>query len=176
MNTKTTIMKKTLMIIALAVATTGFAQDQKNKNKVSETVTTKTITRDNKGEEIATKSVTENQKQLISLDDSERNKTNQSIVMSPVEVDTEVNYGYEGNRFQFVSQEDKDGYRLMTIKDNAKREEYAIIKPTSQDGYYILSKSGKTSFGYFNEDGNFVVERYDEKLDKIVSDVYRLNN
>lgn len=169
-------MKNALMIIALAVATTGFAQVDKNKNKKSETVTTKTITRDNKGEDVSSKSITETEKQKMSLNQSERNQVNQSVVMSPVEVDTEVNYGYEGDRFQFVSQEDKNGYRLMTVKDNAKHQEYAIIKPTSQDGYYILSKEGKTSFGYFNAEGNFVVERYDEKNDKIVSDVYKVNN
>ena len=164
------------MIMALAVATTGFAQDTKNKNKKSETLTTKTTTRDNKGDKTAIKSVTEKEKQVISLQDGDENRTNQTMVMSPVEVDTEVNYGYDGDRFQFVNQEDKDGYRLMTVRDNAKHEEYAIIKPTSQDGYYILSKEGKTSFGYFNQEGNFVVERYDEKLDQIVSDVYKINN
>lgn len=162
--------------MALAVATTGFAQDNKNKNKKSETVTTKTTTRDNKGDDTAIKSVTEREKQVISLQADNKNQTNQSMVMSPAEVDTEVNYGYEGSRFQFVNQKDKDGYRLMTVRDNAKHEEYAIIKPTSQDGYYILSKDGTTSFGYFNQEGNFVVERYDEKLDQIVSDVYKINN
>lgn len=162
------------MIIALAVATTGFAQV--NKNKKSETVTTKTTVRDNKGDDTSVKSITEREKQVISLQEDGKDKTNQSMVMSPVEIDTEVNYGYDGNRFQFVNQKDKDGYRLMTVRDNAKQEEYAIIKPTSQDGYYILSKDGNTSFGYFNQEGNFVVERYDAKLDQIVSQIYKINN
>ncbi len=86
----------------------------------------------------------------------------------------DVNYGYNGNRFKFINQKDEDGYRLMTVKDNATQEEYAIIKPTSQNGYYIMSQDGKSSFGYFNANGNFVVERYDSKLGAIVSDVYKL--
>jgi hypothetical protein len=37
-----------------------------------------------------------------------------------------------------------------------------------------MSQDGRSSFGYFNADGNFVVERYDPKLDALVSDVYKL--
>lgn len=95
--------------------------------------------------------------------------------MQPSKINTSVDYGYEGNRFKFINQEDKDGYRMMTVKDNATQEEYAIIKPSSQNGYYIMSQDGKSSFGYFNADGNFVVERYDAKLDAVVSDVYKLD-
>ncbi|MEM0518790.1 MULTISPECIES: hypothetical protein [Aequorivita] len=165
-------MKKTLLIIALAAFTAGFAQE--NKNKKSETVVTKTAVKSEKGTEVSTKAVTKTKKQILALDDSDANQTNQSVVMKPAKVNTDVSYDYDGNRFQFLNQKDKDGYRLMTVKDNATQEEYAIIKPTSQNGYYIMSRDGKSSFGYFNADGNFVVERYDANLDAIVSDVYKL--
>lgn len=161
-----------MIIFALAAFTSAFAQENKNKEK--ETVVTKTTVTDNQGSKTASKAVSNTRKQSVSLSQEDKNKVNQQIVMSPVEVDTDVSYGFEGNRFQFLSQKDEEGYRLMTVRDNAKDEEYAIIKPTSQDGYYILSKEGKSSFGYFNEDGNFVVERYDPARDEIVSDVYKL--
>ncbi len=168
-------MKKVLMILALAAFTTGIAQVDKNKNKKTETVVTKTTVQDNTGTDVATKAVSRTQKQVIALDESDANQTNQSVVMKPMVVDTDVTYSYDGNRFKFLSQKDENGYRLMTIKDNATNEQYAVIKPTSQNGYYIMSQDGKSSFGYFNADGNFVVERYDPKTDAITSEIYRLN-
>ena len=165
-------MKKVLIIIGLAVFTTGIAQE--NKNEKTETVVTKTAVKSEKGTDVSTKAVTQSEKQVIALNDSETNQTNQSAVMKPIEIDTDVNYGYDGNRFKFISQKDEDGYRLMTVKDNATQEEFAIIKPTSQNGYYIMSQEGKSSFGYFNAEGNFVVERYDPTLNTIVSEVYKL--
>lgn len=165
-------MKKLFIIFALAAFTTGFAQE--NKNTQQETTLTKKSVKSEKGVEVSTKATTQTQSEVISLDDSDANKTNQTMVMKPVQVDTDVNYSYDGNRFQFMNQKDENGYRLMTVKDNATQEEYAIIKPSTQNGYYILSKDGTSSFGYFNESGNFVVERYDAKLDAVVSDVYKM--
>ena len=165
-------MKKLFIIFALAAFTTGFAQE--NKNTQQETTLTKKSVKSEKGVEVSTKATTQTQSEVISLDDSDANKTNQTMVMKPVQVDTDVNYSYDGNRFQFMNQKDENGYRLMTVKDNATQEEYAIIKPSTQNGYYILSKDGTSSFGYFNEGGNFVVERYDAKLDAVVSDVYKM--
>ena len=163
-------MKKIALIFALAAFTTGFAQ--KNLNTQKETVVTKTEVKDNKGTTESTKAVSIKKNQEINLANSDSKKTNQNIVMTPVKVNTDVVYAYEGNRFQFLNQKDKDGYRLMNVKDNETREEYAVIKPTSQNGYYIYSQKGKSSFGYFNEDGNFVVESYDPKTDSVVNQIY----
>jgi hypothetical protein len=165
-------MKKAMLIVALAAFTVGFAQE--NKNKKEETVVTKTAVKTSKGTDVSTKAVTQTEKQVVALNDSEAGEINQSVVMKPTVVDTDVSYGFDGGRFKFVSQKDNEGYRLMTIKDNATNEEYAVIKPTSQNGYYIMSQDGRSSFGYFNADGNFVVERYDPKLDALVSDIYKL--
>lgn len=166
-------MKKILIILALGAFTTGFAQENKNKQK--ETVLTKTTVTDSEGKKVSTEAVSKTSKQVIALDAQDVNKVNQEVVMRPVEVDTDVSYGFEGDRFQFMNQEDRDGYRLMTVKDNAKNAEYAIIKPSSQNGYYILSKDGTSSFGYFNAEGNFVVERYDAQKDEVVSDIYKID-
>lgn len=165
-------MKKAILIVALAASTVAIAQE--NKNEKTETVVTKTAVKSTKGTDVSTKAVTQTEKQVLALNDNEAGEINQSVVMKPTVVDTDVNYGFGGGRFKFVSQKDNEGYRMMTIKDNATNEEYAVIKPTSQNGYYIMSQDGKSSFGYFNAEGNFVVERYDPKLDALVSDVYKL--
>lgn len=166
-------MKRFIIITALLVGTISFAQT--NKNTETETVITKKTITDNKGTRTATKSESQTRNQKMRLSEKDANKVNQTVIMEPAEVNTSVSYDFEGERFQFINQEDREGYRLMTIKDNAQDKEYAIIKPTTQNGYYIISKEGKSSFGYFNDEGNFVVERYDEKADKVISDVYRLN-
>lgn len=160
------------MILALAAFTTGFAQE--NKNEKQETVVTKTAVKSEIGTDVSTKAITKTEKQVITLADEDVNQINQTMVMEPTKVNTDVNYGYDGNRYKFISQKDENGYRLMTVKDNATEEDYAIIKPTSQKGYYILSKDGSSSFGYFNAEGNFVVERYDTEKDAIISDIYLL--
>ncbi len=165
-------MKQLILILALAVFSSGFAQVNTNKKK--ETVVTKTAVKDNKGTEVSSKAVSISEQQKLKLQAANPNQTNQEVVMSPMEVDTDVTYGYEGNRFKFLSQKDEEGYRLMNVRDNATQEEYAIIKPTSQNGYYIYSQKGKTSFGYFNEDGNFVVESYDPQAKAVVSQIYKL--
>lgn len=167
------IMKKIALIFALTAFTTGFAQ--KNLNTQKETVITKTEVKDNKGTTESTKAVSIKKNQKVKLSAADVKKTNQNIVMTPVEVNTEVTYGYDGNRFQFLNQKDKDGYRLMTIKDNKTREEYAVIKPTSQNGYYIYSQNGQSSFGYFNEEGNFVVESYNPKTDAVEYQIYKMH-
>lgn len=160
------------MILALVAFTTGFAQE--NKNKKQETVTTKKSVRNDKGVDVSTRAETKTEQQTLSLEEMDANKTNQEVVMKPIEVDTDVSYGYDGNRFVFINQRDEEGYRMMTVKDNATQEEYAIIKPTTQNGYYILSKDGTSSFGFFNAEGNFVVERYNAKQDVVETDVYKL--
>lgn len=165
-------MKKVMILFALAAFTTSFAQV--NKNQKEETVEIRTVTQDNQGTDVQSKSVTKSTHQKIELNNDESHQINQSVVMSPKKVDTDVSYSYDGNRFKFINQVDKEGYRLMTVKDNATQKEYAIIKPTSQNGYYIYSKDGTSSFGYFNEDGNFVVESYDPKADAVVSQIYKL--
>jgi len=167
-------MKRVLIVLALFLAafTTAFAQE--NKNEKQETVVTKTAVKSEKGTDVSTKAVTKTQKEVVKLSDNDAGQTNQTMVTEPAQISSDVSYGYDGNRFQFINQKDEKGYRLMTVKDNATTEEYAIIKPTSQEGYYILSKDGTSSFGYFNADGNFVVESYDAVNDVMVSNIYKM--
>lgn len=165
-------MRHLIMIGALLLSTVIFAQ--KTQNTTKETVITKKTITDHKGTRTSTERASQTKSQKMRLDEQDANKINQSVVMEPVEVDTNVSYEFEGNYFQFLNEENRDGYRLMTIRDNVADKEYAIIKPSSQDGYYIISREGKSSFGYFNAEGNFVVERYDEKTGKVISDVYHL--
>lgn len=158
------------MIIALAAFTTGFAQENKNEKK--ETVVTKTAVKDSKGMETASKSVTKTEKQVVGLESEDANQTNQEMVMRPVEIDTSVDYSMDGTEYTFTPE--KKGYRLVTANNDADSASYAVIRPTTQKGYYIMSQDGNSSFGYFNKAGDFVVESYDAATDSNVSTVYEL--
>ncbi len=162
-------MKKVILILALAAFTVSFAQE--NQNKKTETVTTKTAVKDSKGVNVVSKDVTQTETQVIDLENSDMNKTNQDIAMAPVQIRTNVSYNNEGVNYMFEQQ--KVGYRMMTgsMDDN---KEFALLRPSSQKGYYILSREGNSSFGYFDQNGNFVVEQYDPKSDAIITTTYSL--
>tara|TARA_R100001369_G_scaffold51222_1_gene78043 strand:- start:394 stop:924 length:531 start_codon:yes stop_codon:yes gene_type:complete len=162
-------MKKILIVFALAAFTTAFAQE--NKNEKTETTTTKTYVKDSKGVDVDTKEVTTKEDQVIALNNTSADKTNFSTKMLPSEVKTDVNFKNNERKFSFEAQD--KGYRMMAIKDDTSNE-FATIRPSSQKGYYIYSQDGDNSFGYFNQNGNFVVERYDPNTDSIVTTVYKL--
>ncbi len=162
-------MKKVLMIFALAAFTTAFAQE--NKNEKTETVVTKTSVKDSKGTDVATKEVTKSEKQVVALNSNDANQTNQEVVPTPVQVNTDVNYSNDGRNYTF--QTAPVGYKMMTSDAGAVKD-YAIVRPSSQKGYYIMSQDGNSSFGYFNQNGDFVVEHYDAASDAIISTVYQL--
>ena len=164
-------MKKILLIFALAVYTTCFAQNDKNKNETTKTTTTKTYVKDSKGVDVKTKEVTKSKDQVIALKNTSADKTNYSTIMLPTDVNTDVYYS--NNNINFLFQDEDNGYKMMAIKENSKNE-FATIRPSSQKGYYIYTKDGESSFGYFNQNGNFVVEKYDPDTDAIVTTIYKL--
>jgi len=44
-----------------------------------------------------------------------------------------------------------------------------------QKGYYLFNKDGKTSVGYFNQYGNFVVEGFDSNTDNVSTTIFILD-
>lgn len=162
-------MKKLLIIFALAVFTTGFAQDNKSEQK--ETVTTKVTVKDNKGIHTDVEKVTRTESQAIKLDPKDAGKTDQDYELGPTKVQTDVTYKSKGHNYMFENE--ANGYKMLDTKDGEKVD-FARLRPTSQKGYYIMSQKGENSFGYFNEDGHFVVESYNPTTDAIEKTVYKI--
>jgi hypothetical protein len=52
----------------------------------------------------------------------------------------------------------------MALPDNQER---AVLRRTSNNNYIFKNKD-KLSVGYFDADGNLVLETYDEKTDTVV--------
>ncbi len=162
-------MKKLFIIFALAVFTTGFAQDNKSEQK--ETVTTKITTQDNKGIHTDVEQVTRTESQAIELDPKDAGKIDQDYDLGPTKVQTDVTYKSNGR--EYIFENEANGYKMLDTKDGEKID-FARLRPTSQKGYYIISQEGNSSFGYFNEDGNFVVESYSPATDAIEKTVYKI--
>lgn len=160
------MMKKIMMIVALAAFTTGIAQ---NTNEKEVKTVKKTITTDDTGVNVDTKTVTTEATTDIALGERQ-SYHNFNTVMEPTNISTDVDYYNDGKVYRFMPEE--TGYYIVTKGDMNKR--VARLYPTSQEGYYIYTKNNNSSFGYFNADGDFVVESYDPDNDGVMNYVYKI--
>lgn len=169
-------MKKTttlLAIFTMFAATTVFAQV--NENRERETVTTQTTVRDNEGVSVSRENVTVSRSQAIELSEADANQVNQEVAARPTKINTEVSYSIDGKRYHFVNETDSESYRLVLMSDNERLSDYPVIRPAPRDGYYTITKGEETSYGFFNQNGDFVVENYDGQGNKVVPTVYKLD-
>ncbi len=158
-------MKKLLIMAALAIGTMSFAQE--NKNEVKETVTTKTNVKDNTGTKVYKKDVTKTQTENVDLKISDANQTNQMASVKPMDVQINETYSNSGSNFMF--EKENNGYRLRNMTSTSPNGQNGILRPSSKNGYYILFMDNKSSLGYFDANGSFIVENYDPKTDTIVA-------
>ena len=89
-------------------------------------------------------------------------------VTRTVDVDRSAYYlGQNGTKYQVAI--DKSGYSVI-LPDSKKP---ALLRKTSNDNYIYVNK-GKISVGYFDKDGNLVLETYDQKTDKMQLEKFML--
>ncbi|MDX1461662.1 MAG: hypothetical protein R3359_01295 [Marinirhabdus sp.] len=159
-------MKKILMIAALAAVTTGFAQ---NTNKTEVETVKKTKVTNDEGVEVTTKTTSTKAETELALGERQ-SYHNFNTVMEPTKVNTDVDYYNEGTTYRFMPE--KSGYYVVNSEERDVK--VARLYPTSQKGYYLYTEDGTNSFGYFNEDGDFVVESYDPDNDGVMNYVYKI--
>ncbi len=171
-------MKKTALIILFGLSVGMYAQVDKN---VTEETKTTTTTIDNGTEK---KKIVKTEKtgrvQDIEFKNANSNELNKDIKETPVKVTksetisgdgiptqigTTTYYTMNGNNYTFVK--DKRGYKIST----SKNLNHGVLRKTSNNNY-IYKTENKTSFGYFDADGNFVVETYDNDGDGVVVEKY----
>jgi len=172
-------MKNIAAIIFLSLGLTLNAQV--NKNVTEETKTTKVTVNNGATPQTVTKTEKKSAQQNIELKDAESKKLNKDVMPTPTQVisTTTVSgtgvptqvvssssyYTMDNTRYQFVT--DPAGYRIST-PDNTN---YAVIRKAANNSYIYKTKD-RTSIGYFDANGNFVVESYDEKTDGITIQTY----
>jgi hypothetical protein len=163
----------TLSAVLFALGTTAQNTNQTNVSK-----TTTTTVKDSDGEKKVVRNSTVQEVQNVEFYNADSDALNKDVKASPVQVtattevilpdgtrrmvdvDRSAYYSLGGDRYQFYL--DKTGY---TIAD-PKGRKAGVIRPTSNNNYIYRTKD-RTSFGYFDQTGNFVLETYDEKNDRV---------
>ena len=168
-----------LGIMAFLFSLNNQAQNQNVKSEVKTTVTT---VKDSEGEKKIIKTQEVKEVQNIELKDADSNVLNKEIKESPVEVtattaitangitkvvdvDRSAYYNLNGKKYQVALSE--NGYNVFL----PNRQKTAILRKTSNNNYIYKSKN-KTSFAYFDANGNLVLESYDDKTDKVIIETY----
>ncbi|MES2411442.1 MAG: hypothetical protein V4535_08370 [Bacteroidota bacterium] len=171
------------IILGAALLLTMSIQAQ-NQNKKTETKTTTTTVKDDKGVRQVVKNEEIKQVQDIELNDvpagtkntdikpsavqvTETTKVSVDGVERTIDVDHSAAYSSSGETYKLAA--DKSGYRVMNNTNNT----VSLLRRTSNNSY-IYKSGDKFSVGYFDANGNLVLETYDEKTDTISTQVYNL--
>jgi hypothetical protein len=153
-----------------------------NKNVKSEVKTTVTTIKDSKGEKKLIKTQEIKEIQNIELKDADSNALNKEVKDTPVQVtaitavtangvtnivdvDRSAYYNLNGQKYQVSLAE--TGYNMYL----PNKEKAAVLRKTSNNNYIYKAKN-KTSFGYFDANGNLVLESYDDKTDKVIVETF----
>lgn len=178
---KTYIMKKIIMVLSLIfITSTIFGQ---NKNVKGETKITTTTIKDSKGEKTIVKKEEVKEVQEIEFEDANSTKLNKDMKPTPVkvtttnevivdgttkfiDVDRSSYYELDGTKYEIKT--DNNGYVLL---NKNKKSASGILRKTSNNNYIFRSKN-KVSVGYFDANGNLVLETYDPKTDKMIMEEY----
>ena len=172
---------KTIILGMAAFLLTLNIQAQ-NKNVKSEVKTTVTTVKDSEGEKKLVKTQEVKEVQNIELQDADSKELNKEMKQTPVQVtattevtangvtrvldvDRSAYYNLNGSKYKVAV--DKSGYTMFT--PTGKKS--AILRRTSNNNYIYKNKN-KTSFGYFDANGNLVLETYNDKTDKVTVTTY----
>jgi hypothetical protein len=152
-------------------------------NKQTETKTTTSTIKDSNGEHKTVKKEVTNEVQKIELGKEKSNTVNIPTIDSPINVTTTTKvtnpdgstrtvdidrssyYESNGNKYKLAL--DASGY-ILTYGTSKP----ALLRKTSTNSYIFRSES-KTAIGYFDTNGDLIVEIYDDKSDKVTVEKYR---
>jgi hypothetical protein len=173
-------MKNLIVTVSLILFTSyGFAQ---NKNVKTEEKTTVRTIKDSDGEKKIVKKEEIKEIQNIEFEKESEKTLNKEIMQTPVEVTSTTKVSVDGvtrsidvdrsayynlNDRKYEVAIDKAGYNL----NDTNGENLGILRKTSNNNYIYIEKK-KVSFGYFDNEGNLILETYDTKNDVIIINKY----
>ena len=177
-------MKSIIMIILFLFSTNAiFSQ---NTNVKDETKTTTTTVKDSKGVKTYVKKENTREVQQIELQNQEPKNINMDLKDSPimvkttttitnpdgstrtVDVDRSAYYVYNNKKYN-VSLDSK-GYRILS----EDQKEEAFLRKTTTNSFIYRNKN-KTAIGYFDVEGNLILETYDPNSDTISFEKYTVS-
>lgn len=151
------------------------------QNTQTEVKTKTTTVKDSEGTHKTVKTEVIKKEQKIVLGEEKANTKNIPTLDSPIEVtkttkitnpdgttrtvDVDRSSYYESNGKIYKLDLDASGYIIT------QGEMKALLRRTSTNSY-IFRSDNKTAIGYFDTDGNLVIEYYDEKLDIVNIEKY----
>jgi hypothetical protein len=176
-----------MKIIATGIAALLFTcgMTAQNKNVTQTSKTTVTTVKDSEGEKKLVRTQSTNEVQNIQLQDEQSNKLNKDVAPSPVQVtsttqitapdgttrtvdvDRSAYYSFGDRKYKVAV--DNTGYTMM---DNDQKA--GVLRKLPNDTYIYKSKDG-TSVGYFDADGNLILNTYDDKTDNVRTEIYKRN-
>lgn len=175
-------MKTTLITMTILLLSIG-SQSQ-NKNVKEETKTTVTTIENSDGVKKYVKNENTKEVQNIELKEPQANTLNIDTKASPVTVttttkvtnpdgttrtvDVDRSSYYESNGNKYKLNLDSAGYTMTSGNSNA-----ALLRKTSTNSYIYRLKD-KIAIGYFDTDGNLILETYDNKSDKVSIEKYTI--
>jgi hypothetical protein len=173
-------VSKTLI---LSLITLLFSMNMQAQNKQTETKTTTSTKKDSDGIHKTVKKEVTNEVQKIELGQEKANTINIPTINSPIDVtkttkitnpdgstrtvDIDRSSYYESNGNKYKLALDASGYVLTY--GNSKP---ALLRKTSTNSYIFRSET-KTAVGYFDTNGDLIVEIYDDKSDKVTIEKYK---
>jgi hypothetical protein len=174
---------KTLVIGIIALLFSINIQAQ-NKNVKSEVKTTIKTVNDSEGEKKIINTQEIKEVQNIEFKDANTNVLNKETKETPVQITktTKISengitkvidiehsayYNLNGEKYQITA--DKEGYTVFFPVGTKA----AILRKTSNNNYIYKSKNN-TSYGYFDANGNLILESYNDKTDKVTVTKYEV--
>lgn len=176
-------MKNTIYILVLLICSTAYAQDKPTEVKKETEVKTVTYKTGKKTKEEKEKIISK-ETSNVKLDEADANKVNQDRVSATKKVQTTVMvdkdaddaYDIITKDTYFVNLNDDykfspndSGFDITLIND--KQEFVSVGKAWNSynPGTYLISGKEYDGVGYFDKDGNFIIEYYDENSKSIKS-------
>ena len=172
------------ILLGISVLLCSFHSNAQNKNVQETTKTTVTTVKASDGEKTFVKNENVKEVQNIELNEAQPNTLNIDMKASPVSVTTTTQitnpdgttrtvdvdrssyYTSNGNQYKLAL--DASGYTLSS--GNSKP---ALLRKTSTNSYIYHTKN-KMAIGYFDTNGNLILETYDDKSDRVSVETYNV--
>jgi hypothetical protein len=168
-------MKTIKIVVALFLIT--FVMEAQNKQVKETTLTTTTTVKTPEGDKKFVKEENVKEVQIVELEQEKPNTLNIEIKDSPVQittttkitnpdgstrtVDIDRSAYYESKGKAYKLTLDAAGYTMTYGKSRQ-----ALLRKTSTNSY-IYQVNNKVAIGYFDVEGNLIIESYDTESDKI---------
>ncbi|WGK64442.1 hypothetical protein [Croceiramulus getboli] len=179
-------MKRIAVVLGLAIATTGFAQEKETIDRnVEVTKETKTMKVKVNNDDARKMKVTAESKTPVMLSNDDKNQINQSRVEAPSKVTVSTATDVDGDSWYdkmtsstfYTFNEQK---YLLTKNDygfkmTAEGQDDMKVYKTNQNNYYIFESDNRNGVGYFDANGNFIVEYYDYDETEVKKETYMPN-